>query len=128
MSTPPFRNAAPVLIVDDDARNVFALRAALRARGYHCTAAAGGAEALAQLSGEPRPIVVLLDMMMPDMDGYETLSRIRQNPDTAAMPVISVTAQAMLGDREKCLAAGADGYVSKPVNIDDLTALLEQYL
>lgn len=116
-----------ILIIDDDARNIFALAAVLRSRGYSCISASGMKEAFVILMREPESVdIILLDMMMPDMDGYEALPVLKENDLYAHIPVIAVTAQAMLGDREKCLRAGADGYVSKPVNIDELLPLLEQ--
>jgi CheY-like chemotaxis protein len=120
-------NGKKILIIDDDARNIFALSAVLRARGYNCVSASGVKEAFVLLMREPDMVgIILLDMMMPDMDGYEALPILKENELYAHIPVIAVTAQAMVGDREKCLAAGADGYVSKPVNIDELVPLLEQ--
>ncbi|MCM5530047.1 response regulator [Parasegetibacter sp. NRK P23] len=121
-------NLNTILIVDDDARNIFALSAVLKAKKFHCISAAGGGEALALLENGPHISVVLLDMMMPDIDGYELLSMIRGNDAFAHIPVIAVTAQAMVGDREKCLAAGADAYISKPVDVDALLELLQQHL
>jgi two-component system, cell cycle response regulator DivK len=97
-----------ILIVDDDARNIFALTSVLKAKGFSCISAAGALEGLTILKTTKDIGVVLLDMMMPEMDGYEVLSRIKKNSDDHP-PVIAVTAQAMIGDREKCLDAGADG-------------------
>ncbi len=116
-----------VLIVDDDTRNIFALTAVLKAKGYSCITSPGSLEALKLLSSNHEVGIVLLDMMMPDMDGYEMLTTLRKGSN-ADLPVIAVTAQAMLGDREKCLAAGADDYVSKPVDIDKLVDILDKYL
>ncbi len=121
-------NLNTILIVEDDARNIFALSAVLKAKKFHCIAAGGGKEALSLLENGPHISVVLLDMMMPDIDGYELLKMIRGNPAFADIPVIAVTAQAMVGDREKCLAAGADAYISKPVDVDALLVLLQQHL
>ena len=116
-----------ILIIDDDARNIFALSAVLRARGFNCISASGMKEAFVILMREPDSVgAILLDMMMPEMDGYEALPILKENDLYAHIPVIAVTAQAMLGDREKCLNAGADGYVSKPVNIDELLPMLDQ--
>jgi two-component system cell cycle response regulator DivK len=116
-----------ILIIDDDARNIFALSAVLRARGFNCVSASGMKEAFVILMREPDRVgAILLDMMMPEMDGYEALPILKENDLYAHIPVIAVTAQAMLGDREKCLSAGADGYVSKPVNIDELLPILDQ--
>ena len=121
-------NLNTILIVDDDARNIFALSAVLKAKKFHCISAPGGKEALALLENGPDIAVVLLDMMMPDIDGYELLKMIRGNKAFAHIPVIAVTAQAMVGDREKCLAAGADAYLSKPVDVDALLELLQHHL
>jgi CheY-like chemotaxis protein len=120
--------AKKILIVDDDTRNIFALAAVLRARGYDCLSASGIKEIFTVLHQEPDIAVILLDMMMPDMDGYEGIPLIRAHTVFAHIPIIAVTAQAMVGDREKCLAAGADGYISKPVNIDELVPLLQAYI
>lgn len=112
-----------LLIVDDDDRNIFALKAVLTARGCHCVTASGGAQALAVLA-QTAADAVLVDMMMPEMDGYEFMSRVRQNAAQDQLVLVAVTAQAMPGDKEKCLAAGADAYISKPVNIDQLMTIL----
>lgn len=117
-----------ILIIDDDSRNIFALSALLKAKGYTCTSAQSAEEGL-QLLMQPHDVgIVLMDMMMPDMDGYEAIPLIRNNEKTKALPVIAVTAQAMVGDREKCLEAGADNYLSKPVDVDALLQLLQAYL
>ncbi|NCI46646.1 response regulator [Sediminibacterium soli] len=117
-----------ILIVDDDARNIFALAAVLRSRGYDCLSATGMKDAFAILRQETGIRAILLDMMMPDMDGYQGLPHLKQQERSASIPVIAVTAQAMAGDREKCLRAGADGYLSKPVNIDELLPLLATHI
>lgn len=116
-----------VLIVDDDTRNIFALSAVLKAKGYSCVSSPGSLEALKLLSSNHTVGIMLLDMMMPDMDGYEMLATLRKSSN-ADLPVIAVTAQAMVGDREKCLAAGADDYLSKPVDVDKLVSMLDKYL
>lgn len=115
-----------ILIVDDDARNIFALSAVLKSKGYTCIAASGAEEALKHLHERQDINIILLDMMMPEMDGYEAISRIRAG-DKKHLPIISITAQAMVGDREKCLDAGADGYVSKPIDVDKLLDILKQH-
>jgi two-component system, cell cycle response regulator DivK len=112
-----------ILIIDDDARNIFALRAVLKSRGYECISASNAIEGLTRISNENEIGVILLDMMMPEMDGYEMLPLIRSK-SSSRIPVIAVTAQAMFGDREKCLEAGADAYISKPIDLDSLLALL----
>ena len=117
-----------ILIVDDDARNIFALSAVLKSRQYECLKASDMQEALALLQQHPDVGIILLDMMMPEMDGYEAIPRIRQISHYKQVPIIAVTAQAMRGDKERCLEAGANGYVSKPVQIDELQELLKQLL
>lgn len=113
-----------VLIVDDDTRNIFALTATLKSRSFECRSCPGAKEALQLLNGSEPMDVVLMDMMMPDMDGYEAIPLIKAIPHREDLPVIAVTAQAMVGDREKCLQAGADGYISKPIDVDKLLQLL----
>jgi two-component system cell cycle response regulator DivK len=117
-----------VLIIDDDNRNIFALTAVLKSKGYHCLSATGGEEGLQVLEEQQDIAVVLMDMMMPGMDGYEAIAKMSEDPALKNIPVIAVTAQAMLGDRERCLNAGAAGYVSKPINIDTLIELLVKYI
>lgn len=117
-----------VLIVDDDTRNIFALQAVLRSRSISCLSAGSCAEALHLLTGDHNIGVVLMDIMMPEVDGYETIAAIRALPGNQQLPVIAVTANAMVGDREKCLEAGADDYISKPVDVDKLLLQLQQYL
>lgn len=117
-----------VLIIDDDARNIFALRLVLKAKGYHCLAAGDAATGLAMLREHPDIQVVLLDMMMPDMDGYQAIEALRTSQDLKHFPVIAVTAQAMRGDREKCLQAGASDYISKPVDVDELLAIMNKLI
>jgi two-component system cell cycle response regulator DivK len=116
-----------VLIVDDDSRNIFALRAVLESKGFGCIVAYGGKEGIKKLEQHNDVGVVLLDMMMPEMDGYETIGLIRQG-ERGNVAVISVTAQAMVGDREKCIAAGANAYIPKPIDVDRLIILLDRYL
>ncbi|WP_370515968.1 response regulator [Flavobacterium sp. MK4S-17] len=113
-----------VLIIDDDARNIFALSATLRAKSYNCISCSSADEALGLLKGDEPVDFILIDMMMPDMDGYEAIPLIKKIPHRRFTPVISVTAQAMVGDRDKCIEAGADGYISKPVDVDKLLHLL----
>lgn len=117
-----------VLIVDDDAKNIFALSAMLRSKGWDTVSASTMQEAMDLLANTPVFDIMLLDMMMPDMDGYEGLGLFRNDPLLKELPVIAVTAQAMKGDREKCLAAGADEYVSKPIDIDRLLILMHQFI
>jgi len=113
-----------VLIIDDDARNIFALSATLRSRSFECLSCMSAKEALQLLESDEHLDAILIDMMMPDMDGYEAIPLIKNITKRAETPVISVTAQAMVGDREKCLEAGADDYISKPVDVDKLMQLL----
>lgn len=117
-----------VLIIDDDSRNIFALKATLKAKGYSSLSVMDAQEALILLEQDKGIGVVLMDMMMPELDGYEAISLIRKNKEIAAVPIIAVTAQAMVGDREKCLAAGADDYISKPIDVDVLLEKLNYYL
>lgn len=117
-----------ILIIDDDSRNIFALSAVIRSKGFQTVSAPGMAEAFSLLQQDKNIGIILLDMMMPDMDGYEALPQIKSNPDYGHLPVIAVTAQAMAGDKERCLKAGANEYLSKPVDVDALLALLNDYL
>ncbi len=117
-----------VLIIDDDSRNIFALKAVLTAKKYTCLAANGAQEGFEILKQNEDVAVVLLDMMMPDLDGYQAMAKMKEDEKLKNIPVIAVTAQAMLGDKERCLEAGAVGYVSKPVNVEELIKLLNNYL
>lgn len=116
-----------VLIVDDDPRNIFALKITLKARSYRIESCTSAQEAILMIENDPEIGIVLMDMMMPEMDGYEALKIIRNIPsETGRIPVIAVTAQAMQGDREKCLEAGANDYISKPINVDQLLIAIEK--
>jgi CheY-like chemotaxis protein len=115
-----------ILIVDDDIRNTFALTAVLKAKGYNCVSTAAASEAIDMVSKDQAIGIVLLDMMMPEMDGYEAIPILKQT--APAIPIIAVTAQAMVGDKEKCLEAGASDYISKPVDIDMLMSVLDIHL
>lgn len=117
-----------VLVVDDEARNMFALSSYLQARDMKVEAAVNGEEAIAMLLNNIKPDVILLDMMMPVMDGYETLAVLKDNEALKHIPVIAVTAKAMKGDREKCLEAGAWDYVSKPINMQALMDKLNRWI
>lgn len=117
-----------VLVVDDDVRNIFSLTKSLENHGVHVVSAMDGKDALLQLEAQPKVDLVLMDMMMPEMDGYESTRRIRETPRYRNLPVIAVTAKAMTGDREKCIAAGASDYITKPVDVDQLTSLLRVWL
>lgn len=113
-----------VLIADDDVRNIFSLSKALEKHQMKVVSAIDGKEALEKLDENPEIDVVLMDIMMPEMDGYETIRAIRKNPKYKKLPIIAVTAKAMMGDREKCIKVGASDYISKPVDIDQLLSLL----
>jgi two-component system cell cycle response regulator DivK len=113
-----------IMIVDDDERNIFALKAVLKSRQFNCVVASGGLQALDMLQQNKDITVALIDMMMPDMDGYELMAIIKKIPSLNTVLLVAVTAQAMAGDKEKCLAAGADDYIVKPVNVDLLLEIL----
>jgi len=117
-----------VLVVDDDVRNIFALSSVLERRGMMVLTASTGREAIAMLESMPNVAIVLMDIMMPEMDGYETMQVIRQNSAFRRLPIIALTAKAMKGDREKCLEAGASEYLAKPVNTEQLLAALRMWL
>jgi CheY-like chemotaxis protein len=117
-----------VLVVDDDVRNIFALSSALERRGMTVLTAATGLEALQTLESTPGVAIVLMDVMMPEMDGYETMQAIRQKPTFRRLPIVALTARAMKGDREKCMEAGASDYLAKPVNTEQLLAVLRSWL
>jgi CheY-like chemotaxis protein/signal transduction histidine kinase/HAMP domain-containing protein len=117
-----------VLVVDDDVRNIFALSSVLERRGMVVLTAGTGREAISMLDSTPDLAIVLMDIMMPEMDGYETMQVIRQNPALQRLPIIALTAKAMLGDREKCLDAGASDYLAKPVNTEQLLSALRMWL
>jgi HAMP domain-containing protein/CheY-like chemotaxis protein/signal transduction histidine kinase len=117
-----------VLVVDDDVRNIFALSSVLERRGMTVRTAGTGREAIAMLESNPDMAIVLMDIMMPEMDGYETMQVIRQNPAFRRLPIIALTAKAMKGDREKCLEAGASEYLAKPVNTEQLLSALRMWL
>jgi hypothetical protein len=116
-----------VLVVDDDARNIFALSSALERRGMVVLTAGTGQEAI-QLLDRNEVALVLMDIMMPDMDGYQTIQAIRRRPGMERLPIIALTAKAMKGDREKCLEAGASDYLAKPVNTEQLLSTLRLWL
>lgn len=117
-----------ILIIDDDSRNIFALTAVLKAKKYQCISAVSAVKGLELLEENKNIGAVLMDMMMPEMDGYEAIGKMKSNTALQKIPVIAITAQAMTGDREKCLEAGADGYISKPVNVDELLVLLNKLI
>ena len=117
-----------VLVVDDDVRNIFALSSVLERRGMNVLTAGTGREAIDTLESTPDLAIVLMDIMMPEMDGYETMQVIRQNASLRRLPIIALTAKAMKGDREKCLEAGASEYLAKPVNTEQLLSALRMWL
>ena len=117
-----------VLVVDDDVRNIFALSSVLERRGMNVLTAATGREAIGMLERTPDVAIALMDIMMPEMDGYETIQAIRENPSLRRLPIIALTAKAMKGDREKCLEAGASDYLAKPVNTEQLLSSLRMWL
>jgi CheY-like chemotaxis protein len=133
-ATSPPRSVDPtlanrtVLIVDDDMRNIFALSKALRARGLKVLMAQDGQKALKQLADNSEIDIVLMDIMMPGMDGYETTREIRKHPQLRKLPVLALTAKAMQGDREKCLEAGANDYLSKPIDVDKLLSMMRVWV
>jgi CheY-like chemotaxis protein len=116
------------LLVDDDARNIFALSSMLERRGMRVLAATTGSEAINFVKSTPNLAIVLMDIMMPEMDGYQTISAIREDPAFLRLPIIALTAKAMKGDREKCLEAGASEYLAKPVNTEQLLSAMRSWL
>jgi CheY-like chemotaxis protein/signal transduction histidine kinase/HAMP domain-containing protein len=116
------------LLVDDDARNIFALSSVLERRGMKVLTATTGSEAVALVEQNPEIAIVLMDIMMPQMDGYQTIGVIRENPAFRRLPIIALTAKAMKGDREKCLEAGASDYLAKPVNTEQLLLAIRMWL
>ncbi len=117
-----------VLVVDDDVRNIFALNSLLERHNMQVLSASNGQDAIRQIESTEGLSLVLMDIMMPEMDGYETMRRIRSDARFRQLPIIALTAKAMKGDREKCLEAGASDYVAKPVNSDQLLSLVRMWL
>ncbi|RYF13856.1 MAG: HAMP domain-containing protein, partial [Comamonadaceae bacterium] len=117
-----------VLVVDDDVRNIFALTSLLENHEVQVLSATNGRQAIDLLTSTPDVEMVLMDIMMPEMDGYETMREIRKVPEFRTLPILALTAKAMKGDREKCLEAGASDYISKPVNTDQLLSLMRVWL
>jgi len=115
-----------ILVVEDNEKNMKLFRDVLEASGYRTMEATTGGEAV-ELAIEHGPALVLMDIQLPDIDGVEALGRLRANERTASIPVLALTAQAMEGDRERFLAAGFDGYVSKPVNIVELVGAVQEH-
>ena len=117
-----------VLVVDDDARNIFALTSLLESQEMEVISATNGRQAIELIQNTPEVSIVLMDIMMPDMDGYQTMREIRSEPRFRTLPILALTAKAMKGDREKCLDAGASDYIAKPVNTDQLLSLMRVWL
>ena len=117
-----------VLVVDDDARNIFALTSLLESQEMEVISATNGRQAIELIQNTPDLSMVLMDIMMPEMDGYETMAEIRKDPQFRTLPILALTAKAMKGDREKCLDAGASDYIAKPVNTDQLLSLMRVWL
>jgi len=117
-----------VLVVDDDARNIFALTTLLENNEMDVISATNGRQAIELIEQSEDLSAVLMDIMMPDMDGYETMREIRKSARFRALPILALTAKAMKGDREKCLEAGASDYIAKPVNTEQLLSLLRVWL
>ena len=117
-----------VLVVDDDARNIFALTSLLENQDMDVLSTTTGRNAIEIIENTPEVSMVLMDIMMPDMDGYETMREIRKSTKHHKLPILALTAKAMKGDREKCLEAGASGYIAKPVNTDQLLSLMRVWL
>ena len=114
--------------MDDDVRNIFALTTVLERHKMEVVYSESGQDGIDKLRNTPDIGIVLMDIMMPDMDGYEAIGTIRRDPQFKRMPIISLTAKAMKGDREKCIAAGASDYISKPVDTEQLLSLLRVWL
>jgi CheY-like chemotaxis protein len=128
MRSVPELAGAKILIVDDDIRNIYSLTSVLESYNVEVLHAERGRDGITILEETPGIDIALIDIMMPEMDGYETMQQIRQRPALADVPLISVTAKAMKGDRQKCLDAGASDYIAKPVDIDLLLALLRVWI
>ena len=117
-----------VLVVDDDVRNIFALTSLLENHEMDVITATNGRSAINLIQDTPGISLVLMDIMMPEMDGYETMREIRKDSEFRTLPILALTAKAMKGDREKCLEAGASDYIAKPVNTDQLLSLMRVWL
>jgi len=128
VTRPPTGPPRPsVLLVDDDVRNIFAITSVLERYKMQVAYAENGKKGI-EILRDSKPDVVLMDVMMPEMDGYETMREIRKIPEFSALPIIALTAKAMKGDREKCIEAGASDYITKPVETEQLLSLLRVWL
>jgi CheY-like chemotaxis protein len=119
---------AKVLVVDDDVRNIYAVTTVLEGQGMKVVFAENGRDGIEVLKNTPEVSLVLMDVMMPEMDGYETMRQIRRLPEYRMLPILALTAKAMKGDREKCLEAGASDYITKPVDPDRLLSLMRVWM
>jgi CheY-like chemotaxis protein len=117
-----------ILVVEDDVRNIFALSSVLEPLGASVVIARNGREALNRLNGKPLPDIVLMDIMMPEMDGFEAMQEIRKRPELRDLPIIALTAKAMPDDQQRCLAAGANDYITKPIDVDKLVSLVRIWM
>jgi CheY-like chemotaxis protein len=117
-----------ILVVDDDVRNIFSLTSVLEERGMNVSFAENGRDAITKLESTPGIDLILMDVMMPGMDGYDTTRNIREHAEFANLPIIALTAKAMKGDREKCIEAGASDYITKPVDTEQLLSLMRVWL
>jgi CheY-like chemotaxis protein len=124
----PILSGRKILVVDDDVRNIFALTSILEGQNMQVMYAENGLDAIAKLKEHPDTEVVLMDVMMPEIDGYETTRRIREMEEFANLPIIALTAKAMKGDREKCIESGSSDYIAKPVDTEQLMSLLRVWL
>ena len=117
-----------ILVIDDDPRNTFAISTVLKAKGYDTFIANNMVEAFGVLESQKEIGIILLDMMMPGMDGYDAIPVLKSTEEYKHLPIIAVTAQAMFGDKEKCLEAGADDYIAKPVDLDELITIIKAHI
>ena len=115
-------------MVEDDVRNIFALSSVLEPLGGNIVIARNGKEALARVTHKPAPDIVLMDIMMPEMDGITAMQEIRKKPELRELPIIALTAKAMPDDQQRCLAAGANDYISKPIDVDKLVSLIRIWM
>lgn len=117
-----------ILIVEDNEKNLYMMRFLLEKNNYAVRSVRNGAEMLAMIESESKPDAILMDIQLPDINGYELTRRIRQSEWNGTIPIIAVTSYAMVGDREEALAAGCTGYIEKPINPETIISEIEQYL